>query len=818
MPQTIEGESLPGLATIPAHRLPSSPVIILREGELRGARIAVVAFTPIFADDGETRVVTKLNVTLPDATPLHVSAGELLARVPRPGTAPPGPTNPVASKPAVKLRVAYQGIQRVSGIALAAAGMKLSTVDPARLQLWHSGVAVALEIRGADDGFLDADDELRFYAPPPGDRWNATDTYWLTQETGDGLRMATVPPPSSTAPITTTASQAGIWLHNTVYSSVLPGPDGDHWYSFDMRTGPGQVPFVVTVPMTAGVPIAPGVAAITVTGSAYTSDLHRLVVETESFSQTLTWSGVGDWTRTFTTTDRAESLRLILAPRSANDGVLLDSVAWERRIGLDTGGKGMIFDSLPETWRYQITGTLPGQALYDVSDPDRPASVSIPEGAPWLFESVPGKRYVVTGSGTLHTPEAVRHTPIALSAPLNADALYISPAAFKSALAPLVSYRLSQGHAVQIVDVQAIYDAWSFGQMAPRAIRDFLRYAAATWTLTPRAVTLVGDGTSDPLNYTGRNNTSFIPPYLAMVDPWLGETACDTCYGQLDGDDALDDPLPDLMVGRLPVKSASETATVVAKIVDYETAGPDAATNWRARAVYVADNLRNADGSIDEGGDFAAFADASAALQPSWMAVERLYYDPSPSHEDVPWREPDAVTAYRRTLALLNAGAGLVNYVGHAHHWQWAVTDLTASPSYLMGLYDVDTLTNRKRLPILLEMTCLTSAFQQPAYSGTTIDERFLLHGGGGAVAIWGPTGLGLSHGHDALQRGFYTALWAVPPTQAVIGELVTGGYLELFANDASNQDALRTFVLLGDPLTRARIFASKPIYLPMVR
>jgi len=78
--------------------------------------------------------------------------------------------------------------------------------------------------------------------------------------------------------------------------------------------------------------------------------------------------------------------------------------------------------------------------------------------------------------------------------------------------------------------VQAIYDAWSFGQISPDAIRAFIRYAAATWNRAPTVVTLVGDGTSDPLNYTKRDNISFIPPYLAMVDPWIGETACETCY------------------------------------------------------------------------------------------------------------------------------------------------------------------------------------------------------------------------------------------------------------------------------------------------
>jgi hypothetical protein len=113
-------------------------------------------------------------------------------------------------------------------------------------------------------------------------------------------------------------------------------------------------------------------------------------------------------------------------------------------------------------------------------------------------------------------------------------------------------------------------------------------------------------------------------------------------------------------------------------------------------------------------------------------------------------------------------------------------------------------------------MTCLTAAFQTPAYSATTIDERLLL-ASGGAIAVWGPTGLGVAHGHDALQQGFQTALWSAPPMTARIGTLTAAGYLDLFTNGSCCQDALRTFALLGDPLTTARIRPAQRMYLPRI-
>jgi hypothetical protein len=226
-----------------------------------------------------------------------------------------------------------------------------------------------------------------------------------------------------------------------------------------------------------------------------------------------------------------------------------------------------------------------------------------------------GRSYLLTGPGTVHTPPVTAHTPVDLAAPLDATAVYIAPAELHAALQPLVDLRGQQGHSARLIDVQAIYDSWSFGQVSPEAIRSFLRYAVATWATPPQTVTLVGDGTADPLNYTGNNNVNYIPPYLAMVDPFIRETACDSCYGRINTDDPLADPLPALSIGRLPVKSPAELQALVAKLSAYEH--DQSGLTWRARVIYIADNT-------DKAGDFAALADASAASQPRAVEVRRV--------------------------------------------------------------------------------------------------------------------------------------------------------------------------------------------------
>jgi hypothetical protein len=340
------------------------------------------------------------------------------------------------------------------------------------------------------------------------------------------------------------------------------------------------------------------------------------------------------------------------------------------------------------------------------------------------------------------------------------------------------------------------------------------------------AVTLVGDGTLDPHDYLGRENVNLVPPYLAPVDPWLGETACESCFGMLDGASPLGDDVQDLAVGRLPVKSAAELARVVGRIVAYET--EPGGLGWRSRAVLVADNGREADGSPDPAGDFAAFADEAAAQLPAGMLAQKIYYDPRQSDAagaplKSPWRTADGRVARERVRAALNAGAGLVVYTGHASHWAWAYTGppLPVGERYLLGLYEPDTLSNRERLPIVLEMTCLTAGFHQPAFGGAVLDERLVLSEQGGALAVWGPTGLGVSYGHDALLRGFMAGLRA-NPGRATLGELTLAGYAALredyLLGKLGNLSALRTYALLGDPLTPARVVGAERTVLPFLQ
>lgn len=842
--------------------LPDAPVTILRRGWVRGAPVVVVALWPAFTHNGRPALLAELEAAIPYASPLAPDTADATRALRDAASFTPQATvvsvNPAASAPAIRIAVSQPGIQRVTGSALAAAGLNLTATPPALLHLRVNGQPVALETRGADDGRLDADDEIRFYAPAAGDRWNATTLYWLTVEDTPGLRMPTRDATAGAGPAHTIATEKRVWRDTTLYDSLTPGPNGDHWFARRLLTGPGLPSATMSVPITTWLPkwslraflpvaqsgsagasftasasafddITAGSIRLTVAGSAQTSGQHHLMAQIGGATASARWSGPGDWTHTFTFTGAIGSDRLLLTLVSgaAPDSLSIARVDYEASVMLSFGGKGGAFSGSAGAARYRLQGAPAERTLYDVTAPQTPTIVLIPAGADTQFEHGAAARdYVLAGPGALAAPQVMAHTPVDLVLPRDADLIYIAPAMFHAGLAPLVALRQAQGFAVFVADTQAIYDTWSYGQVSPAAIRHFLQHAAGAWPRAPRFVTLVGDGSADPHDYTARGalNVNLLPPYLAPVDPWIGETACETCYGQLDGDDPLSDPFPDVAIGRLPVKNAAELAGVVNKIVNYESAPVGSAfDSWRSRIGFLADNYREADGTADAAGDFAAMADVAVGLQPATASARRVYYDPYPPTQAMAeWRVSSALAAYTRTIEMFNAGAGIINFYGHAHQFQIASTASFINPnnaqpaSYLLYLYDADHLTNADRLPIMIQMTCYTGAFQTPLAGGATLDERLVL-ASGGAIAVWGNTGKGVAYGNTHLQRGFYAALWGAPAMTARVGDLALAGYLALLTQSACCHASVNTYAVLGDAATRARVFAPKQQFLPLV-
>jgi hypothetical protein len=344
--------------------------------------------------------------------------------------------------------------------------------------------------------------------------------------------------------------------------------------------------------------------------------------------------------------------------------------------------------------------------------------------------------------------------------------------------------RTSQGLTVAVEDVVAIYDNYDSGRPTPAAIKAFLNEAYYGWTTRPTYVLLVGDGTADPRHYQTNSFETYIPPYLANVDPWVGETAADNRYVTLEGGDIL----PDMLIGRFPVNSLAETQVVVGKIVDYEVSPVEG--DWFEHVTFITDDS-------DEGGTFWSDADylADNFIDPIYTVSKIYHIDGIP---------PETTRA--AIISNWNTGPGMITYIGHGSQHTWGGESL-------FHISDIAGLNNGGRLPVVLELTCLTGAFQTSGLDA--IDENLLRRSGGGAVGVWGPTGYGLARGHIQLAEGFFGGTYQ--GGRLDLGNAILAGKVNLMATVPSYDDLVDTFTLFGDPALKLHLSTRMELYLPIV-
>ncbi len=752
------------------------------------------------------------------ATLLNPQAGRWAGPAPEPALGAES-MGPLSTEQTVKVTVEQAGLYALTYQELAGADLPVGTLDPRTLQLSHGWPRqeVAIQVEGENDGQFNSGDRLLFYAEPAFSRYGTEDLYFLSYGQGSGLRMDSRPAnPTGPAGVAwRTSLAAGT---NQFYDSHYPGHDGDHWY-WEKLSQAEKTEATYSIELEAPLTTGPN-ALLTLRLESYTDPVqdpdHRLAASVNGLPVgEQTWNGAQAIEATFSVpaaglAGGTNEVQLSLPGLSGItvEATWLDSIALTYPIG-QGGDFQLIFQGEAGQKSYSLAG-WPSNNLkvYDITDPVRPRFLTghtiAPNGPTYSLtlgdaETTPA-RYLATPQTQIRSPGSIRPLNLFNDPPGGADYIIITHPDFAGAIDPLATYRAAQGLRVVTVEVQAIYDTFGPGRMDPAAIKRFLHHAYTTWAPpAPTYVLLVGDGSYDFKNHSGYNPQTFIPPYLAPVDPWWGETAADNRFVTVAGED----PLPDMLIGRLAVNSPAETATVVDKIIQYES-NPTPG-GWNVRHLFVSDNP-------DSAGNYHSDADQGYNQLQAPFVGQRFYYGSG--------SEPhiyDNVDTLRTTfLNTFNQGAGLVIFHGHSSWLQWAVEGILRYYPYpYSGPNDLTGIHNQYRLPVVLEMTCFTGSFHIPY--NDTLDESLLNLTGGGAVGVWGSTGLGISTGHVSLQTGFYRTIQA--QGQPELGAAALAGKMELYGT-GFHQDLLDTFTLFGDPALKMN-FTPVPFsnqrYLPIV-
>jgi len=718
----------------------------------------------------------------------------------------------LANAATVALEVSNRGITDITRAELAAAGVSVSSINPNNISLNRDVSNIAYEWLGDSDDKFDAGEKIRFFADPRFSRWTTTDTYLLHLDTPGGVKMGSrIADPdglSTGKPWAEVVFEDNEIYTPACYCAPIPtGRDGDRWVGYKLQQ-PGEpsqnIPFEL-----------PGfdrtdnaflkIWLIGFTDVSANPD-HKLEVAIKVFNGaspiqtvdlgTIQFNGKSSHQADLTipNTLSAGDYQLSVTipsdtPGNPVDGVWLDAFSIKYALASSiNAGESLTFSAPDPNLAYTVSlASGAGLQAYEISNPEKPSELTgVVTSGNQITVANDGQShdYWVTSTGAIQSPDNLRQLAQLSAQPgfTGADYVIISPAEFIPSLDRLVGLHQSNGLEVVVEDIQAIYDAYGGGRPLPAAIRDYLADAYFNWNSPPLYVLLVGDGTHDPKNYRDTSTATYIPPFLEDVDPWAGETAADNRYVTVDGDDAL----PDMLIGRLPANDIAEMEIMISKIIQY--AAQPTPSPWQHQAVFVADN------NDPTSGDFSSLSDILINKFPTYpFAPQRLYFSP---FQTTP-------ASFRAMVnQVWDDGNGLIMFTGHSSIHQWA-------HEILFHLEDVPGLENEARLPVVLEMTCFTGSFQIPDFP--TLDEALLRRAGGGAVAVWGSTGLGIATGHHWLSEGFMETIYQDGISE--IGAAILAGKLNL-ASVGSNQDLIDTFTLLGDPATKLE--RSYQIYLPL--
>ncbi|NUP89221.1 MAG: hypothetical protein HUU25_05300 [Candidatus Sumerlaeia bacterium] len=355
------------------------------------------------------------------------------------------------------------------------------------------------------------------------------------------------------------------------------------------------------------------------------------------------------------------------------------------------------------------------------------------------------------------------------------DYLIITHSLFRPEADRLAEFRAGQGMRTMVLDIDDVYDAANFGIPHPDAIREALRRIVQTWPAPAlRHVVLMGDASWDHHRISSANPT-FIPTHYYHSGE--GEYSSDAHFAIYDDQDAI----PQVAIGRLPVKTPEEARGAVDKIIAYEqdlaAAGAEGDTGWRHRIIFAASDNPMYRDFLDRAVE--RFIEGNFELQRAYAN------DESP------------LDCTQMILDAFAEGVSFVSYVGHGarYIWQTGTTMARRASDYEANFNPqyVDQLDNSPRLPIVFGITCFTNNFDNPD-PRNCIGEKLVLSPAGGAIACIATSSYSYVHSDLAFCDLLFDVLFTDEPQR--VGDLFLGA----LQRPSTPRDVRQMFILLGDP------------------
>ncbi len=831
-------------------------------GSWHGISYQEVIVHPIQADEnGQGRLLVSLTATLeignveserPEAggvlspeAPLFVNPGQtsLFARTRGPWEPGPEAAAPETSPGRCRISVSQDGIYRLDANYLASHGLNLVGTSLSSIHLMSRGVQLPFFVDGPSSPTFGSQNAIVFYGQHlhvtnrpywQGGDFTRSNVYWLYADATPGVLMqSSSAAPSSGYQTVTTFSAT---VHNEVNNFYDPinhfRPNGDNWFWAPVYVVPAGG-------SSSAQSYSTNLSAAAGTGATLTAVFAGLTGATRSVQAQLNgagptsggapWTGAAlseqSWNFGSGPSPGTNTVAFTVSSAGGTDYDFLDyfDVTYERTFDADNGT--LLFTVPNQNAQYSSSGYSAPPYILDLSASDPATGLYLPvmlTGAAFsngtvTFEmpqnpNVSG-RTVAISSAPLLPDSAALSSGVDLASPQpGADLLIIThpffhPAGQDQIWQDYLARREAQ-MAVRVVDIQDVYDNFSYGIFDPTAIRTFLQTVASNWNPVPKYVLLIGDATYDYDNYRQDPTIQNWVPTMMFEDlgdsTYMGRYPSDAWYADVNGDG-----YPDMAVGRLPARSYPQLAGMLTKIMAYQDQALQG--SWYKTGLFVADTWTQSWEQV-----FETFNNQLQAtyMQAPWQSQHVYFHDPPYNGTDA-----DACASDIRTDWV---GSAIVHYDGHsgvsfygkncdifgsiplnvANCRTGSASDSDVS---LLAPITLPPSSPFAPLPFVLNAGCYSSAFDEPG--DPCLMEALLDRPDGGDVGSTGFSTIAYPDEEETFNSSIFNLAFLTPKVRT-LGDLVDAGRFSLPSSDARS---VMGNILLGDPTLRLRLPAPAP-------
>jgi hypothetical protein len=374
------------------------------------------------------------------------------------------------------------------------------------------------------------------------------------------------------------------------------------------------------------------------------------------------------------------------------------------------------------------------------------------------------KTIYIANDETVHTPTLnlpVINTDIIFD---QAQYLIIShPDFINQDLYTYINYK-SGDYQIQLVDVEQIYSQFGYYNKSANAIDEYIRFAANS--MNTEFVMLVGADTYDYHNNLNIGSISFIPTLYAATDDLIKYAPVDAKFADIN-----DDNIPDISLGRLPVRTEDDLRVMLNKIYLYDQ------KDYSQTALISADEFDNSQ-------IYSFSADAESiidTLPASWQSNITDDYRAFMDHDGLN-------LAQTKIIDRINNGVALTSFIGHTGTRAWSYSRLFRN-SHASSLINADKPT------LVTQWGCWNSYFVSPLED--TMAHAFMLNANGGAVASLGASTLTTADNERLLSQLVFKQL---VNDQLPLGQAVLNAKRLLSRDHPEALDVILGWNILGDP------------------